>query len=225
MQRIVFSLDEITAASKLFRATSQMATQGTAMVTVHANVAELELSVGNLRRLEPIPEEQQLYISGAANFTVYHVWLAGGKMEPLYLGSFNAPLFGQGHFFYTFDPNNVNNSGFTLADCKWLLVTASPGARYNLWMGEATAAVLYGLILPAQNGVVNAAPPMSLFEARKKGGLDDDAELDLELFDEDDDEIEMRRPKKRYKRRRSTQEPRDFNFPGDDDGEDDDLEP
>lgn len=229
MQRIVFSLDEITAASKLFRAASQVPAQGTALITLQPELAELELTVSNLRRLEPVPEEQQLFISGPANYTVYNVWLAGSRVEPLYLGSLNAPLFGQGRFFYTFDPRNVNNSGYTLTSCKWLLVTASPGARYNLWSGDAAAGVIYGFIPPAQDGAAKVEPPVSLFEKCKKPGMDDDSEVDLDLFDEDEDAAEEAPPKKVYKKRgRRKKAPTESGSPRDgydDDDDDDDLDP
>lgn len=189
MQYAVLALDEFSTASRFYRSVSQTPAQATGFITIGQQLAELKLTANNLRQLVPVPEVERSYISGIATLTTYNVWVAGPRLEPVCLGFFDVPLFGQGELYVTFDPHNVNAAGKSLFKYSWLLVTAGGEQDLGMWSEDATTAVLYGVIPNAQSCQAQTKPPWELFEQQKGGYRDiyeaDDQEFDL--FDEDDE--------------------------------------
>lgn len=184
MQQYLFPLREVSAASKFYRSISTSPADGLAICKVEQNVAEINLTVHSLRRLEPIPENEWAFVSGPAAYSHYHVWLAGMKYAPLYLGSFNVPNHGHGSFYSVFDPDNINGSGLALGQFSWLMVTASSSVRRHTWPGDVDAGVLFGNLSDEQSS------PLCLFTKQgKESTLDDDLDEDeMDEYDEDDDD-------------------------------------
>ncbi len=184
MQQLLFPLNELSAASKFYRSISTSPAGGTAFCQLAEGLAEISLTAQNLRRLEPLPENQLAYVSGPASYSQYHVWLTAADHEPLYIGAFNVPNYGLGTFYVVVDPENVNGCGLTLGKFAWLIVTASPGVRHNLWPGELDAGVLYSRLTDT------GASPFCLFDRSSKkleldDDLDDDADFDEDSFNDD----------------------------------------
>ena len=192
---MLYSYWMVTAASKFYRAITQAPASANGLLTLWPHLAELNLTLSNLRRLEPVPEDEQPYITGLASYSTYHVWIAGTDTGPLYLGSIDVPLFGQGQFYCSFDPNNINDSGSTLSQYTWLLVTGGGEHDCDTWIEDVTAGVLYGTIPPATDRPCRSEPPLQLFEQHKEHCQDmQDLALEFDIYDEDIDEEDLFEP-------------------------------
>ena len=185
MQYVVLALEEFSTASHFFRAVSQTPAQATGFLTIGRQLAELKLTTHNLRQLVPIPEAERPYISGIADLTTYHVWFVGLQIDPVCLGVFDVPLFGQGELYVTFDPYNVNDCGKSFDKYSWLLVTAGGDSQeHGTWSEDASTAILYGSVSSTHTSHNKCKPPWGLFEQRKATDYDD-------IYDEDDMEYDF----------------------------------
>ncbi|HBK86775.1 MAG TPA: hypothetical protein DDZ53_12170 [Firmicutes bacterium] len=191
MQYVILALDEFSVASRFFRSVSQAPAQATGFLTLKHELAELKLTFSNLRQLVPVPDAERPYIDGLASLTAYQAWLAGANVEPVFLGAFDVPLFGQGELYVTFDPQNINDTGNSWQKYSWLLITAGGEQAVGVWNEDATSAILFGEIpSDTHNYQANTRPPWQLFAQHKCDYEDAYEDDELDLFDEDEENLE-----------------------------------
>lgn len=108
------------------------------------------------------------------------------RVDPICLGTFDVPLFSHGELYVTFDANNVNDCGKSLAEFSWVLVTAGGEHESIAWSEDAATAILYGSVPNLHTINHNCLPPWDLFEQHKSDTYDD-------AYDEDDleDDFEL----------------------------------